>query len=200
MKEMRADLYGPPRYMGVENSIRTIALMIDRRWDDITQNPERADLEISNRVRHWSDGVADERDYLENWASQIPNEEARRVLLGRIAAIRDDRPKRLSPRRPEWLWFLVTTAIAQWKHNTGKFPITTDNAVLRATREVASPLFKTLRDMLFEMSPKDAQLLTPHLFLSAIKDARKGAQYTVLGEKPPSSRERGRKRKKQSGA
>jgi hypothetical protein len=196
VEDMRADLYGPPRHMGIENSVLSVATIIDRRWDDLAQNPELAELEIPERFRHWSDGVAgDSGELLETCAREIPNEETRQLLLDRLAAIRDNRPKRRSPRRPDWLVFLVATAIAQWHHNTGRLPIATDSPVLRETREVASPLFTTLGDMLFEMSPKEARLLTPHLFLQAIKRFRSGIEYTVLGAPPPPSRPRGRKRK-----
>lgn len=195
-EDIRADLYGPPRHMGIENAVLSVATIIDRRWDDLTHNPELAELETPERFRHWSDGVAgDSGELLENWAREIPNEEARQVLLDRIAAIRDDRPKRRTPRRPAWLVFLVTTAISQWFDVTRKLPTATDSADLRAARVIASPLFHTLRDMLAEMSAEEARLLTPHLFLSAIRRFRRGVEYSVLGAPPPPQRPRGRKRK-----
>lgn len=198
MEEMRADLYGPPRYMEIENSGRSIVAIIDERWDELTQNSKLAELKIPERFRHWSDGAAgDDGDYLENWAMEIPIGETRQVLLDRIAAIRDDRPRRHSPRRPDWLVFLVNTGISRWHVATGKLPIATDSVELRAAGVVASPLFHTLRDMLSEMSPEEARLLTPHLFLSAIKRFRRGVEYTVLGAPLPPSRPRGRKRKQQ---
>lgn len=110
------------------------------------------------------------------------------------ASRRSNRGRR--PKTPERLMLIVTTAIAQWLAATGRLPTLMERDIYEDPHlRVHAPLYHSLRAMLEHAKPEYVPLLTPSVFLSAVRRAPKGVEYVLVPSRPLAKRRSGRPRK-----